>query len=296
MIVNQAALQGIGQSFSTIFAEAFAGVESQAEQVATVVPSTGSEVNYKWLGSFPNMREWVGERAIANLKAFDFTVKNKSFESTIDVDRDDIEDDQIGVYRPMIQGLAHAAGIHPDQLLFQLLKLGFTQKCYDGQYFFDTDHPVGSGDVVTSVSNTGGGAGTAWYLLDLSRPVKPLILQIRKKPEFVAKDNPEDDNVFMRKKLRYGVDDRKNVGFGLWQMAYASKQTLDATNFEAAYIAMSSFVNDEGEPLGVMPTDLCVPPALLGKAKDLIETKTLANGQDNKWYQSVKLRVVPWLI
>ena len=64
-----------------------------------------------------------------------------------------------------------------------------------------------------------------------------LMSEIRKRPEFVAMDRPEDENVFMRKKFRYGVDDRKNVGFGLWQLAYGSKQTLDATNYAAARVA-----------------------------------------------------------
>lgn len=295
MIVNQEALVGIGQTFSTIFAETFAGVENQAELVATKVPSTGSQVNYKWLGEIPGMREWLGDRVIANLKASDYTLVNKSFELTIGVDRDDIEDDNIGVYRPMIQQLAHSAATHPSELVYALLKLGFSEKCYDGQYFFDTDHPVGDGDNAASVSNFGGGSGTPWFLMDLSRPLKPMIWQERKKPEFVAKDNPTDDNAFMNKKFLYGVDDRKNVGFGLWQLAYGSKDTLNATNFEAALTAMGSLKNDYGKPLGVNPTHLVFPPALEGAAKDVIAKQNLANGESNKWFNTVELVKVPWL-
>ncbi|WP_319543162.1 Mu-like prophage major head subunit gpT family protein [uncultured Pseudodesulfovibrio sp.] len=295
MIVNQAALAGIYQSFSTIFAEAFAGVKSMAELVATVVPSTGAQVDYKWLGSFPGMRKWMGERVISNLSAFKYTIVNEKFEATIGVDRDDIEDDQIGVYKPMIQGLAHSAATHPDELVYALMKLGFSEKCYDGQYFFDTDHPVGSGDSVASVSNFGGGAGTPWFLLDLSRPIKPMLLQIRRKPEFVALDDPKDEQSFMRNKYLYGVDDRKAVGFGLWQLAYGSKDTLNAANFEAALTAMSSLKNDEGKPLGVRATHLFVPPTLLGAGKDVVEKQFLANGESNKWFKTVELVDVPWL-
>ena len=42
-----------------------------------------------------------------------------------------------------------------------LVAAGFTSLCYDGQYFFDTDHPVGPNESPASVSNHGGGAGTA---------------------------------------------------------------------------------------------------------------------------------------
>ena len=43
--------------------------------------------------------------------------------------------------------------------------------CYDGQNFFDTDHPVGEQGSQETVSNVQTGAGPAWYLLDTTRPV-----------------------------------------------------------------------------------------------------------------------------
>lgn len=291
MIINQANLEGIYRSFKTIFNQAFDGAPSQWNIVAMEVPSQGRSVDYKWLGAFPQMREWIGERLIKDLSAFHYELINKSFESTIEVDRDDIEDDQIGVYKPIVEGLAAAAKQHPDILVFQLLAAGFSTLCYDGQYFFDTDHPVGD----TTVSNDGGGSGTAWYLMDLSKPLRPLILQIRKRPEFVAMGSPTDENVFMRKKYRYGVDDRKNVGFGLWQLAYASKDTLNATNYAAARAAMMGFKNEEGAPLGIVPTHLIVPPSLESAGRSIVKTMMDASGASNPWYQTAELVVVPWL-
>ena len=291
MIINQATLQGIYKSFSTIFKQAFEGAPSMWEQVAMRAPSAGRSVDYKWLGDFPMMREWLGERVIKDLSGFHYEIVNKDFESTVEVDRNDIEDDQIGVYTPMIQGLGAAAKQHRDILVFGLLKDGFSTTCYDGQYFFDTDHPVGG----ESVSNFTDGSGDPWFLMDLSRPVKPLILQVRKEPQFVAMDRPDDENVFMRKKYRYGVDDRKNVGFGFWQLAYGSKDTLNATNYAAARAAMMSFKNDEGVPLGIVPTHLVVPPTLEEAGKRIVEVQTDANGAGNPWYGTAKLLVVPWL-
>lgn len=291
MIVNQANLSGIYKTFSILFNEAFTGAARQWPLVAMEAPSAGRSVDYKWLGDFPTMREWIGDRVIKDLSAFEYSIANKPFEATIEVDRDDIEDDQIGVYRPMIQGLAQTAAQHPDLLVFALLAAGFATACYDGKYFFGSDHPVGE----TDVSNTGGGSGTPWYLLDLSRPIKPIILQVRKRPQFVAQDRPDDENVFMRKKFRYGVEDRKNVGFGLWQLAYGSKQTLDATNYAAARAAMMSFKNENGVPLGIVPTHVVIPPTLESAGRTLLEAQTGASGASNPWYNSAKLVVVPWL-
>lgn len=64
-----------------------------------------------------------------------------------------------------------------------------------------------------------------WFLLDTSRPIKPLIYQKRKDAKFVSKTQETDDNVFMHKQFLYGVDSRGNAGFGLWQMAFGSDGT-----------------------------------------------------------------------
>lgn len=291
MIINQAALSGIYRTFSTIFNQAFGTAESMIDLVAMRVPSTGRSVDYKWLGDFPGMREWLGDRVIKDLSAFHYELVNKSFESTIGVDRDDIDDDQIGVYTPMIQGLAQASKVHPDILGFALLAAGFSTLCYDGQYFFDTDHVVNG----ASVSNDGGGSGNPWFLMDLSRPLKPIILQIRKTPQFVALDNPESPEAFMRKKFLYGVDDRKNVGFGLWQLAYGSKDTLNSTNYVTARAAMMAYTNDEGVPLGIKPTHLIVGGSNESAGKGIVEKQILATGESNIWYNTAKLVVCPWL-
>ena len=291
MIINQANLSGIYKSFSTIFNQAFDIAKSQHDLVAMQTPSTGKSVDYKWLGDFPTMQEWVGDRVIKDLSAFNYEITNKSYEATIEVDRDDIQDDEVGVYTPMIQGLAQAAKSHPDILVFALLKLGFETLCFDGQYFFDTDHVVNG----ASVSNDGSGSGEPWFMLDLSKPIKPIVLQIRKRPEFVAQDNLSDENVFMRKKYRYGVDDRKNVGFGLWQIAYGSKDTLNAANYAAARAAMMAFTNDEGVPLGIVPTHLVYGPTLESAARTLIVNERNDAGASNPWYKTAEPVLVPWL-
>lgn len=66
-----------------------------------------------------------------------------------------------------------------------------------------------------------------WFLLCTKRPVRPFIFQNRRKPQLVAKNHPDDDNVFFSKEFIYGVDSRCNAGYGLWQLAFGSTGESD---------------------------------------------------------------------
>ncbi|MHA7919042.1 Mu-like prophage major head subunit gpT family protein, partial [Alloalcanivorax xenomutans] len=173
---------------------------------------------------------------------------------------------------------------------------GFEETCYDGQYFFDTDHPgVDEDGKEVSVSNMQAGSGKGWFLLDTRRALKPLIYQERKPYDIKAMTAGDDEAVFMRDEYRYGVDGRSNVGFGFWQQAFGSKATLDETNFDAAYDAMTSQFTDEGRPLGVLPDLLVVGPSNRKKAQEVIKVARKADGADNANKDLVEILVVPWL-
>ena len=282
MIINSGNIASATRGFKAVFQRGFDSVEPMYSQIATTVPSSTLIEDYGWLGEIPGMREWIGDRQINNLSMHDYSIRNKSFELTVGVDRERFEDDQYGIFAPMMESLGYEARIHPDKLTFALLALGFATGCYDGQYFFDSDHPViDSTGASTSVSNVQSGSGNPWFLLDTRRPLKPIIFQDRKAPNFVMLNKETDENVFMSKKFLYGVDSRCNVGFGFWQMAFGSKATLDATNFEAAYDAMGAFKKDGGEPLGISPNLLVVGPSNYSKGKKLIEAQLINGGDTN---------------
>ena len=291
MIINQQNISGIYGTFSTIFNQALDKAESMVDLIAMRAPSGGAFVDYTWLGTLPMMKEWIGDRAIKDLAAYHYIIRNKRFESTVEVDADHIEDDQIGIYGPMIAEMGRGAKIHPDILAFTLLAAGFSTLCYDGQFFFDSDHPVNG----ESVSNTGGGAGNPWFLMDLSRYIKPVILQVRRAPRFIAQDQPKDQHAFMRNKFLYGVDDRKNVGFALWQLAYGSKATLSEANYIVGGDAMAALKNDEGVPLGIKATHLIVGGTNRTAGMEIVEKMNKAGGESNIWYKTTQLVVCPWL-
>ena len=266
------------------------------EKVATLVPSTTSTETYAWLGEFTRLREWIGERQVNRMKLHGYTLANKKFEATEGIPRDYVEDDTYGVMMPKFQDMGYAAESHPDEMVFALLAAGFTTKCYDGQFFFDTDHPVGDEGATESVSNMQAGSKNPWFLLDTSRPLKPLIYQRRKDYNLTNKTDASDsDHVYMLDEFLYGVDARGNWGFGFWQQAFGSKDTLNDANFDSAVQKMMEFKSDKGRPLGIKPSLLIVGPSNRAAGKALIEAEKKANGADNTNFKAVELLVVPWL-
>lgn len=297
MLINKSNLSQLFNGFNSAFNKGLDGANSHYKDISMTIPSSGSEETYGWLGQLPRLREWLGDRVIKNLVAHSYTVKNKLFEESLSVKRTDMEDDNYGVMSPLFAEMGRVSGEHPDELIFSLLSAGFDTTCFDGQFFFDTDHPVGTNDPV-SVSNMQSGANPAWFLLDTSRAIKPLLFQERISYSLTSLTNETDENVFLKDEFLYGIRARVNAGFGLWQLAFASKGTLDATNYAAARTAMMELAGDEGRKLGIKPDTLVVPPSLESDALALIENQLIINAGvsvSNHWAGTAKLIVVPWL-
>ncbi len=296
MLVNAANLDSLRVGFKTSFQNGLGIAPTQFERVATVVPATTKEQKYGWLGKIPRVREWIGPRAIQNLEQHDYSIKEKALELTIGVDRDDIETDNLGIYGPLFTMMGQTTGSEWEAMVWALLVNGFATNCYDGQYFFDTDHPVlDATGTPQPVANTDGGSGSPWFLMCTNTPIKPVILQKRRDFQFVAKDKLDDDRVFMNKEFVYGADARGNVGYGFWQMAWGSKQTLDGAHYGAGRAAISGMKGDYGLPLGFVPNLLVVGPSNESAGRKLLNSELTTGGETNEWKGTAELLVVPWL-
>lgn len=300
-IITAAILNSLRTAFRADFQNALQTVDPQYSQVATVVPSTTKSNTYGWLGSMPGFREWIGDRVFNSIKEHGYSITNKTWEDSVAVNRDDIEDDNLGIYKPMVQTLAQEGAEFPDELVFALLPNGWSTPCYDGQYFFDTDHPVNSAHDGTgtdaSVANVlvnEAYTGEPWYLLDTSRPLRPLIWQNRRTLALTTKFNVDDPSVFTSNEFQFGADLRGNAGYGFWQMAFGVKDDLNATNLWAAWKAMRAFTRDGGKKLKIRPTLLVVPASLEEEATKLLARDLLVeNGAavNNELKGKVKLLV-----
>ena len=157
IMVNKTVLDALFTNLKTLFNNAFDKAESTWQKIAMEVPSTSSKNDYGWLSKFPRMRKWIDEKSIKSLEAFKYSIVNDDFEATVEVDRNDIEDDQLGIYNPQAQMAGESAAQLKDELVYEAVNAAFTTECFDGQYFFDVDHPVtdpATGKAV-SVSNKG---------------------------------------------------------------------------------------------------------------------------------------------
>jgi phage major head subunit gpT-like protein len=301
MLINKSVLERVFTNLNTIFNKAFKETEGKWQKIAMKVQSTTGQNDYAWLSRFPAMRKWVGEKNIKSLEASKYTIVNDDYEATVEVDRNDIEDDTLGIYAPQAQMAGKSAKELPDTIVNELFINGHNELCFDGQNFFDADHPSfnAKGEDI-QVSNKGAhtlsidtiaaakagyGAtrtamkqykdsegkslgikpatlvvgpaqedlakslltaerledgknnpyknsaellviddieGDVWYLLDTTQPVKPIIYQERKAPVFVSQTDMNSDNVFNRKKYKYGAEARASGGYGFWQMAFAN--------------------------------------------------------------------------
>ncbi len=293
--ITPALLEAAQRGFKTSFQNGFASYTAIYTTLATVVPSNAAAEDYGWIGSLPKMREWIGARHIHGLMSHGYSIRNRKFELTVSVERDDIEDDKLGLYGPRFEMLGQSASSHPDEITFDAINGSFSANCYDGQYFFDVDHPVGKPGNATSVSNMQAGSGEAWILADLSRPLKPWIFQNRRDYAFTSKeDGKTSDHVFLRDEYVYGCDARVSAGYGFWQMAFGSKATLDATNLRAAYTAMTKFTDDEGRLLNIKPTHLIVGSTNHFAARDILMSGQI-DGSTNTNRNLVQLIEAPLL-
>lgn len=302
MLVNKSVLQSVFTNLKTIFNKAFDSTETQWQKIAMKVPSTGSQNDYAWLSKFPRMKKWIGEKQVKSLAAHKYTIVNDDYEATVEVERNDIEDDTLGIYGPQAQMAGESAKAMPEEIVMELVNNGFNELCFDGQNFFDYDHPaIDSEGNEISISNRGdkpldistlakarasyGAARTAmrkfkdnegrplgikpnvllvppaledtanalmtvdrledgkpnpykgtatvivgdyltsddaWFLLDTTKAIKPFIYQERKAPKFVSQTDMNADDVFSRKKHKFGAEARAAGGYGFWQLAYGS--------------------------------------------------------------------------
>lgn len=268
-------------------------------KIAMEIPSTTAMNTYAWLGKFPQMKKWVGERQVEKMDKQAMSLSNDLFEATVAVARTDIEDDQYGLYRPMMKEMGASAAYLPETLVWSLLPKGKETLCYDGQNFFDAEHPVyakvdGTGTNTPTANITVGADvdAPAFYVLDTTRVMKPIIFQNRTAPEFEAKFDPsKSDTVFMEDQYLYGARRRGAAGFALWQLAHMAEKTkLTAANLSAIITKMRSIESDGGYKLNVQPSLLVVPPALEEEARKLLNAEII-DGSTNTFKGRLDLHV-----
>jgi len=104
--------------------------------VAMIVKSTSDQEKYGWLGDIPAVREWLGDKHAGDLAEYDYTIKNKNWETSIGIDRNDVNDDKYGMIMARARAMPEAILAHRWALIEDLLANGATDLAYDGSTFF----------------------------------------------------------------------------------------------------------------------------------------------------------------
>jgi len=113
------------------------------DAISNYFTSDQESETYKWLGQSPVMREWVGGRQAKGFLTNGLTIENKHFEGTLEINVKDLRRDKTGQIKVRINEFADRTNAHWAQILSKLINNAESTVCYDGQYFFDTDHLEG---------------------------------------------------------------------------------------------------------------------------------------------------------
>lgn len=139
--------------------------------LANEVPSRAAIERHFFLGDVPGFAPWTSDRVMSSLMAHRFTIENRDFASGIQIHKNEIEDDQLGLVAPRIADLAGKAARHKGDYMIRSLLQGFTGntypvedvgdgKSFDGSLFFSTTHsleggPNQSNKITTALSEAG---------------------------------------------------------------------------------------------------------------------------------------------
>jgi phage major head subunit gpT-like protein len=127
------------------------------EAISNYFTSDQASEVYPFLGMPPALREWIGGRNAKGFTTNKITIVNKSYEATIDFLIKDLRRDKTGQIQARISEFATRGVTHFASLLSTLVVNGESTACYDGQFYFDTDHSEGSSgtqsnDITTDIS------------------------------------------------------------------------------------------------------------------------------------------------
>lgn len=142
MEITTDALGAIYYGYNLRFQAGYSSAKVWSDKLCMMMASTTRSERYAWMKKIPAFREWIGERIFNNVVARSYEIFNKDWEDSIEIDRNDIKDDRIGVFAPFMEMMGMQAARWPDHTMAPIIQGGTSALCFDGQPFFDTDHPI----------------------------------------------------------------------------------------------------------------------------------------------------------
>ncbi len=160
-LLEQAKLDNAQIGFTTIFNNRLTVAPEPITQIAMRIPSSNAQEEMPFLGDVPMLSEWLDDRKFSKLRVEKITIRNRDWSAGIEVHKNDIMDDRLGMVIPKVNRLADRARQHIAKSIVELLANGFDGTdfplisdglAYDGSFFFAADHQDGQGPVQDNVS------------------------------------------------------------------------------------------------------------------------------------------------
>jgi phage major head subunit gpT-like protein len=141
MEVNSANLKALDLTIKTTFKTSKDNVEDANlfKKFADISPSNAKVQGILTLTDAPGMREFKSERVPGTISDVLYQVTHRKWESTLNVKREDIEDDNIGYIPAAVKKMTAKSRKHYTLLASAAAVAGFVAKMSDGKAFFHAD-------------------------------------------------------------------------------------------------------------------------------------------------------------
>ena len=143
MIVDTVLLEkGLKAAFNKAYSGIIvdSGATKALEAITSIFPSVGEDEKYGFLGDIPAVEEWVGDKTAKHIKDYSYTLTNKNYYVAIAIDRNEINDDRMGIIKPRIQQMVATMQRHKWQLVVDQIEAGEANLGYDGVAYFSSSH------------------------------------------------------------------------------------------------------------------------------------------------------------
>lgn len=108
---------------------------------------------HDWLGGVEQMRERKGDPRFGELELYPFFIGNRFFQAGLTIKKGIWDHGKRGLIMARIMDQTTLAGTHPGELLQEAIQNAGARTCYDGQFFYDTDHPITVNGAAATQSN-----------------------------------------------------------------------------------------------------------------------------------------------
>ncbi len=140
-VITQAVLDSLRTTLDLKYGNAYQETKNWFQEIATTIPSNNESNTYGWIAQNLTLEEWLGPRTAQNLREHSYVLNNKKFQRVVQIPREKIADDSLGIYTAVtMPNLGKAAKKHPDVLAATALSANGL--AFDGKAFFATDHPT----------------------------------------------------------------------------------------------------------------------------------------------------------